>query len=234
MAKYTGLVRSGLLFSAACVIVASCASAGAPRALAQQSSPRDLVIRAIRDLLPSGRQRSDFEGTEVWFQADSSSVVSGLVYHWGQYRASGSHGFVAALAGERGQTTRLIENPGDWAYLAQGWRPGAARDAICACGELIAAAGPGRFPHAGILYTDSIMLQDPALIGLETLSMNERARLVLPTVSQEQSGATVLTWVFQRGRSRRFRCEFDFAGTLQARLTVVDSITKLRSFSPFR
>ena len=111
------------------------------------------------------RRTASFDPARWPLQRETSTVVLGLVYWSAQYAPPQTADmFWEAVVAYAGGAPRVVHSPADWLALVAptGWRPTSSEDALLACAEVVAVAGPRSSRlWTPFLYRDAASLSAP-------------------------------------------------------------------------
>jgi len=211
--------------------VLACSPPGSSRRAAADDQSSDsvtaVIVRALAQQLAASDVRVRLDPSRIERRTEVSRVVPGLVYHWAVYRPVGiPHAYSFALAAERGDSVRLIRDAGDWSRAVGDWQPSTTDEARTACLELARSGGRGRDAERAAIPV-SQAVREIAAMPRELRARAVRALKDTGTVlaaTDHDRHWVVEMWIFELGRSTRYRCVFEGGGKKPAELTVLDSI----------
>lgn len=160
----------------------------------------------------------------VQFRVEESRAIPGLTYTWGTYEPPGTADLLfTSVAGLWDSGGRVLRTSKDWfeVIARRRWAATSAEEAIRACGEVIAYAGPRRdIAIRPIVYEGPSTLNQGFAVDRDSLS----SRLDPPRASSagNDESRAVLLWALEGGQTTRYQCTLGPEGG--GSLAVQDSI----------
>jgi len=145
---------------------------------------------------------------------DTSDVVPGLEYWWGDYSPPGTADVLyRAVVASREDVAVVLRTPADWATVATSWRPFSADGAVGACREIVHVTMERHFPRVRPrVYQDAGSL--PAKRGRDSVQQQLRT----PIITRREQSWVVDFWVIGARDVTELRCEL---GPTSAYLTTI-------------
>jgi len=219
--------RGGLALA---VLLAACSAQESSRISTGQpieARVSSLLLRDLSQQLAASDVAVNLDTAAIKRQEIASQALPGLAFHWATYRPQGvPHGYVAAVVGVRDDSAVSLRTAADWSRLMGSWRPSTREQARTACLELTRATGQGRDPERpGIPVSQAsseIRAMPQELQRLAIRALRDSTRVSPP--GTQSTEWLVEMWVFEAGRTTRYRCELGGNGRTTTRLTALDAI----------
>jgi len=211
--RYQGGIRQSSAFLLIVLLILGCGVGGRRDASVVGSAPKpiqDPLMAARRILITdlTGRSAEYYpapDSSTLNIIVDTSGVVNGLVYYWGEYHPRGTADVVfRSLAAVRAQRVGLIRTPADLvAIIGEGRVPDVV-SAIDECTELVYATSTRRTPDVR-----PYVFRDAASFSRVARPVPDRSivsRLQAPSLIGDANELRADFWAIERRDVRKYRC----------------------------
>ena len=217
------------IFTISLLFILGCGANIAPNAGVARNvtglSQDSAAIRAKRLLHRelSSRTAADYpppDSNTLAFVVDTSRVVDGLVYYWGEYRPAGTadvvfRSLVAALNGH----VALVRTPEDWVAFVGRDNSTTWPKALERCAEVLYVTAQRRTPDLR-----PVVFLEPGTFQGFPYAVPDKAianRLESPVIVNEMGQVQIVFWAIERRDIQKYQCTLSDSGM---RLQMLDSL----------